>query len=81
MRATLLMPLLFLAACAGPPPHLEDQISPEARATDPPQLIPLAPILDIDALLPEDPAATGRSLEARAADLRRRAAALRAMAL
>lgn len=71
--------VLCLAACSGPPPHLEDAISPQARAQGFPQLISLAPFADIDALLPEDAEQTGRTLAARAADLRRRAAALQAL--
>ena len=79
MRATIALLCLALAACSAPPPELADRISAEARAADFPELIPLAPFLDIDALLPEDRARIGLTLDARAADLRRRAAQLRAL--
>lgn len=71
----------LLTACAAPPPQLEDVISAEARASEFPGLIPLGPLSDIDALLPENPGQVGMTLEARAAGLRRRAAALQALTL
>lgn len=75
-RLTLLIPLAVLA-CSPPPPVLETRISATARAADAPMLLPLRGVFaDIDALLPEDRGDVGRTLEARAADLRRRATAL-----
>ncbi|MBF9035064.1 hypothetical protein HKCCE2091_12530 [Rhodobacterales bacterium HKCCE2091] len=81
MHRALIIPLL-LCACAAPPPELESRISTAARGADYPTLIPLSPLYStVQDLLPEDPGAIGRSLESRAADLRRRAAALRALEL
>lgn len=74
--------LLFLAltACDAPPPQLEDRISPAARAADFPPLLPLGPVFsDIEALLPQDQDRAALSLDARSADLRRRAAELQAL--
>ena len=82
MRCAVLFLLLPLAACDAPPPQLTERLSPEARSAAFPELVPLGPILrQTDSLLPDDPSAVGRSLEARAADLRRRAALLRDMPL
>ncbi len=77
MRFVLVSACLALAACAAPPPELDARISAEARAADYPALISLTPFDDIDALLPEDRDRTALGLQARAADLRRRAAVLR----
>ncbi|MEM8881291.1 MAG: hypothetical protein AAGC82_11905 [Pseudomonadota bacterium] len=72
--------ILALAGCDAPPPQLEARISDRARNADLPVLVPLQPLFaDIEALLPEEPGQVGRTLEARAADLRRRAAELRAL--
>lgn len=81
---TRLLPLacLLLVACGPGLPDLERRIGPEARAAGYPELQPLGAVLArADALLPRDAGASGLSLEARAADLRRRAAALRRMPL
>lgn len=83
-RALILMLLAapFLAACGPDVPGLDERIGPEARAADFPELVPLGPLLSgIDAVPTRAAATEGQSLEARAADLRRRAAALRAMPL
>lgn len=79
MYRLLALTCLALSACAAPPPQLEGEISQAARAADFPELIPLSSFADIDALLPEDRDQVGGTLEARAASLRRRAAALRAL--
>lgn len=80
MRLLPLILALFLAACDAPPPELEASISDRARGSEFPPLLPLGALLvETDSLLPEDPGAVGRSLEWRAADLRRRAAQLRAL--
>jgi hypothetical protein len=79
-----LLPLacVLLVACAPGLPDLDSRISPEARAADYPTLQSIGTVLArADALLPRDAALAGTSLEARAADLRRRAAALRRMPL
>lgn len=81
MRFTLPVLLLILSACDAPPPQLADAISPGALAEEYPRLIPLGPVADIDALLPAERSRAGETLLARAADLRRRAAALQAMPL
>jgi len=81
MRRIPLLAAVALSACAAPPPELIERISPEALAAEVPQLIPLASVSDVDALLPEDRARVALGLEARAADLRRRAAALRSLPL
>jgi len=73
---------LALAACGPDVPALDDRIGPEARVADFPALVPLGPILaGVDTIPPRAAATEGQGLEARAADLRRRAAALRAMPL
>jgi hypothetical protein len=74
--------LACLVACGPPRPDLASQISAEAQAADFPALVPLGPLLEgSDALLPRSAAREGADLEARAADLRRRAALLRQMTL
>ena len=81
MRWCLVLPLL-LAACGDPLPDLDAPLSPTARNAAYPELVPLGPLLaGTDALLPRDAEAEGRGLEARAADLRRRANQLRQMPL
>ncbi len=81
MRWLLPLPLL-LAACGDPLPDLDAGLSPAARDAPFPELVPLGPLLaQTDALLPRDAEAEGRSLEARAADLRRRANLLRQLPL
>lgn len=63
-------------------PDLHNALSDEARAADYPTLVPLGPLLaQSEAPLLRSAAGEGASLEARADDLRRRAAWLRAMAL
>jgi len=80
--APLALILPLLAACAPERPDLLDEVSPEARAEDFPEIVPLQPLLDqADAQEPRVAAEEGRSLEARAADLRRRAESLRRMPL
>jgi hypothetical protein len=74
--------LALMAACGPTRPELATRLSPEARSAAFPTLVPLGPLLQgSDALLPRAADREGQSLEARAADLRRRAAALRAMQL
>ena len=82
LRLTLVMLLVGLASCGPPRPELASRISAEGSAADFPALVPLGPLLQgNDALLPRSAGQEGQSLEARAADLRRRAALLRQMAL
>ncbi|MEL7379632.1 MAG: hypothetical protein AAFN09_05865 [Pseudomonadota bacterium] len=72
--------LLCFSACAIPIPDLADQVSPEARSAPFPALIDLRPTLRATQdLVPDRAAQSGQSLAFRAADLRRRAAALRAV--
>ncbi len=81
-RLVTLACLACLAACGPSRPDLASRISTEGRAADFPALVPLGPLLDrSDMLTPRSAAREGQSLEARAADLRRRAALLRQMAL
>ncbi|WP_227284954.1 hypothetical protein [Boseongicola sp. H5] len=81
MRWILALPLL-LAACGDPLPDLDRPLSDAARDAGSPDLVPLGPLLArTDTLLPRDAAAEGQGLEARTADLRRRANALRRMEL
>jgi hypothetical protein len=69
-----------LAACGPDVPELDARI--EGSAAPFPELVPLGPLLArVDAVPPRAAAPEGQSLEARAADLRRRAAALRAIPL
>lgn len=73
---------LTLTACGPGVPQFDGQISPPARGTPFPLLVPLGPLLDdAEAILPRDAANEGAALETRAEDLRRRAAALRALEL
>ena len=82
-RAFALAICLALAACgAGLPSDLNDRITPASQSAAPPQLVPLGPLLrETEALLPRSAVNEGRSLEARAADLRRRAALLRRLSI
>jgi hypothetical protein len=74
--------LAMLAACGPSRPDLASRLSPEARAAAFPALVPLGPLLQRgDTVPPRSAAPAGQSLEARAAQLRRRAAELRAMPL
>lgn len=71
-----------LAACGPGLPALDARIGPEARTADFPELVPLGPLLaGVDAVPARAALPESQSLEARTADLRRRAAALRAMPL
>jgi hypothetical protein len=80
--AICLFATIVLAACGPDVPTLDARLGPEARAADFPELVPLGPILaGVDTLPPRTAASEGLSLEARTTDLRRRAAALRAMPL
>lgn len=82
MRFATLFLCLFPLACGPALPDLHSELSPEARAAGYPSLVALGPLLaQADAPLVRSAASEGRSLEARAADLRRRAARLRAMSL
>lgn len=63
-------------------PDLQGELSAEARTQGYPPLVALGPLLaQAEAPLRRSAAAEGTSLEARAEDLRRRAAWLRAMPL
>jgi len=85
MRMTPLFGLtlgLSLSACAPALPDLDSRLSAEARQAPFPRLEPFGALLDqADALRPGLAASAGGTLEARAADLRRRAAALNRMPL
>jgi hypothetical protein len=81
-RALTLVCLAGLAACGPSRPDLASRISAEGQAAGFPALVPLGPLLRAsDDLLPRSAETEGLSLEARAADLRRRAAILRQMDL
>ncbi len=85
MGRSLVICVLFgsvLTACGPDVPALDARIGAEARSADFPELVPLGPILASVDTTPLRAASTeGQSLEARTADLRRRAAALRAIPL
>lgn len=82
VKALALCLFLALPACGTGLPGVEDMASPAALASDYPQLVPLGPLLsDASALRPRTAIVEGVSLEARTADLRRRARLLRAMRL
>jgi hypothetical protein len=82
MRVTMLILCLLPLACAPGLPDLEDRVSAEARDAPYPSLVPLGPLLaGVDTPLRRSAAAEGSSLEARAADLRRRADWLRNLPL
>ena len=71
-----------LAACGPDVPALDARLGAETRAADFPDLVPLGPLLaGVDTAPVRAAAPEGQSLEARAADLRRRAARLRAIPL
>lgn len=81
-RLVILLCITALVACGPPRPDLASRISADGRAAEFPALLPLGPLLTrSDALLPRAADREGLSLEARAADLRRRAALLRQMQL
>lgn len=82
LRPACLACLAFLAACGPSLPELADRTGPDSPATPYPRLVPLGPLLgQEDVLAPPAAGRAGEDLAARAADLRRRAAALRAMPL
>ncbi|ABD55914.1 hypothetical protein [Jannaschia sp. CCS1] len=82
MRSAMLLLCLLLLACGPSRQEFDGALSAEARTADYPSLVPLGPLLTAaEAPLVRTAASEGTSLEARAADLRRRAARLQAMAL
>lgn len=83
MRALLILTALFLvSACSLRAPEIDWAMSAQSRSADWPALVPLGPLLAGDAALtPRSADIEGRSLQWRAADLRRRAALLRAVRL
>lgn len=82
MKRVVLVLCLLPLACGPSMPDLQSEISAEAQAAAYPSLVALGPLLArADAPLQRSAESEGRSLEARAEDLRRRAAWLRAMEL
>ena len=82
MRTAVIFLCFLLLACGPNRQELDSALSAEARAADYPELVALGPLLaQAEAPLVRSAATEGASLEARAADLRRRAARLQAMAL
>jgi hypothetical protein len=77
MRPAALALALALAACAALPPAVDGAESAEARAAPYPALIPVEPLLAL-AAEPGTTAGDTAAVEARAARLRARAAALHA---
>lgn len=74
--------LLVLSACSIRAPELDASITETSRAAPWPELVPLGPLLaGAEALGPRAADTEGRTLEWRAADLRRRAAILRALSV
>lgn len=75
--ATLLLCLLPLS-CGPGMPDLDHRLTAQSQASGYPQLVPLDPLLaQTETQAPRSAAAEGSSLEARVADLRRRADWLR----
>ena len=73
---------LALSACGPDIPALEDRGAGTPGASGYPDLVPLGPLLDrVDTLPATEAAPEGRTLEDRGAELRLRAARLRAMPL
>lgn len=83
MRAVICFSiLLVLSACSIRAPELDASITETSRAAPWPELVPLGPLLaGTEALGPRAADTEGRTLEWRAADLRRRAAILRALSV
>ncbi len=82
MRRILIVIALSPLACAPSLPDFDAQLSADARSADYPSLVPLGPLLaDVEAPQPRNAASEGQSLEARAANLRLRAAWLRNLPL
>lgn len=83
MRLFLFLAALsVLTACSVRAPELDATISMQSRNAEWPELVPLGPLLaGIEDLDLERAREVGPDLQARAADLRRRAAILRALAL
>lgn len=80
--AFVLFVVTLIAACSIRAPELDATITETSRAAPWPELVPLGPLLtDAAALAPRTAETEGRSLQWRAADLRRRAALLRAIQL
>jgi hypothetical protein len=78
----LLTALMPLTACSVRAPELDAAISAQSRNADWPELVPLGPLLaGTEDLNLDRNRNIGRDLQARAADLRRRAAILRALSL
>jgi hypothetical protein len=81
VAAIVILSATLLAACGPDVPALDQRVAGAADAPFP-EIVPLGPLLaGVDAAPPREAAPEGRSLEARAETLRRRAAALRAMPL
>ncbi len=83
MRFCLFLIFVIFAACSARAPELDASITAQSRTADWPVLVPLGPLIaSSDApALHQGAEAAGRTLEWRAADLRRRAARLRALQL
>lgn len=83
MRTALVLSLMIaVSACSIRAPELDASITATSRDADWPELVPLGPLLArAEALTPRAAESEGRTLEWRAADLRRRAALLRALVL
>lgn len=70
----------LIAACGPTIRDPDNLISPAAQAGQYPEIVPVSPLVAAtDDLLPDQAAEAGQSLQARAADLRRRAELLRQM--
>lgn len=82
MRYFALLLCLLPMACAPSFPDLDNRLTAQSQGADYPRLVPLGPLLDTaDAIAPRAAASEGTSLEARAANLQRRAEWLRNMPL
>ncbi len=77
-----LIALALLGACSIRAPELDMVTLPQSQSADWPELVPLGPLLSrADQLAPRSTDSAARDLAWRAADLRRRAALLRALRL
>lgn len=82
MRYFALLVCLLPVACTPSFPDFDNRLTAQSQDADYPRLVPLGPLLDTtDATAPRAAASEGSTLEARAANLQRRADWLRNMPL
>jgi hypothetical protein len=82
MRFTAFLLCLLPLACGPGMPDLDNRLTAQSQAADFPRLVPLGPLLaENDTAAPRTAAREGASLEARVANLQRRANWLRNLPL